>query len=377
MLINILLFLVAIYALFTFTLAGIWLKKVTFGKRFMRKVPKDTTISVLIAARNEALNIPYLLRDLAKQRYPQTLLEVIIINDHSTDDTVFQIENLRNELGFPVHIIHLEEFDVRGKKNAIKIGVQKAQGELIVCTDADCRVGEFWLLGMQQLYKGRNAKLISAGVTFIPNGRLWTVLQSIEFASLVGSGACAMMIGKPNMCNGANIAYPKAVFEEVNGFDGNEHIASGDDEFLMHKITEKYPNQIVFAHYQPNIVFTQSQENLRTFVQQRKRWASKWNHYKDWKVTFLAIAIFTLNFGMLLSPILWLKDDLTTSQFMVLWLVRCLPEYLFLAPVLSFFKKSSYIKYIPLVQVLYPFYVVFFGISAWKKGYVWKGRRHF
>jgi hypothetical protein len=72
---------------------------------------------------------------------------------------------------------------------------------------------------------------------------------------LVGSGACAMMIGKPNMCNGANIAYPKAVFEEVNGFDGNEHIASGDDEFLMHKIAEKYPNQIVFAHYQPNIVY--------------------------------------------------------------------------------------------------------------------------
>ena len=93
MLINILLFLVAIYALFTFTLAGIWLKKVTFGKRFMRKVPKDTTISVLVAARNEALNIPYLLRDLAKQRYPKTLLEVIIINDHSADDTVFRIEN--------------------------------------------------------------------------------------------------------------------------------------------------------------------------------------------------------------------------------------------------------------------------------------------
>jgi cellulose synthase/poly-beta-1,6-N-acetylglucosamine synthase-like glycosyltransferase len=247
-------------------------------------------------SRNEAFSIPYLLRDLAKQRYPKTLLEVIIINDHSTDDSVFQIENLRNELGFPVHIIHLEEFDVRGKKNAIKIGVQKAQGELIVCTDADCRVGEFWILGMQQLYKGQNAKLISGGVTFIPNGRLWTVLQSIEFASLVGSGACAMMIGKPNMCNGANIAYPKAVFEEVNGFDGNEHIASGDDEFLMHKIAEKYPNQIVFAHYQPNIVFTQSQENLRTFVQQRKRWPAngiiiKIGKLLFWQLLFLPLIL--------------------------------------------------------------------------------------
>jgi glycosyltransferase involved in cell wall biosynthesis len=146
----------------------------------MRKVPKDTTISVLVAARNEALNLPYLLRDLAKQRYPKALLEVIIINDHSTDDTVFQIENLRNELDFPVHIIHLEEFDVRGKKNAIKIGVRKAQGELIVCTDADCRVGEFWVLGMQQLYKGQNAKLISGGVTFIPNGRLWTFCKVLS-----------------------------------------------------------------------------------------------------------------------------------------------------------------------------------------------------
>lgn len=367
----------AIYALFTFSLATIWLKKVTFGKRFIRKVPKDTTISVLISARNEGMNLPYLLRDLSKQRYPKTLWEVIIINDHSTDDTVFQIENLQATLDFPVRILHLENFDLKGKKNAIKLGVQQANGELIVCTDADCRVGEFWLLGMQQLYKGKNAKLISGGVTFIPNGRLWTILQSIEFASLVGSGACAMMIRKPNMCNGANIAYPKAVFEEVNGFEGNQHIASGDDEFLMHKISEKYPNQLIFAHYQPNIVFTQAQENLHSFVQQRKRWASKWNHYKDWKVTTLAIAIFILNLGMLLSPIFLLREDMTPTQFMVLWLVRCLPEYFFLAPVLSFFKKVSYIKYIPLVQFLYPLYVVYFGISALKKGYVWKGRKHF
>jgi glycosyltransferase involved in cell wall biosynthesis len=143
-------------------------------------VPKDTTISVLVAARNEALNLPYLLRDLAKQRYPKALLEVIIINDHSTDDTVFQIENLREELDFPVHIIHLEEFELRGKKNAIKIGVRQAQGELIVCTDADCRVGEFWYWECNSYTK---AKMQSLSVVelrlylMVVYGRLYKVLS--------------------------------------------------------------------------------------------------------------------------------------------------------------------------------------------------------
>lgn len=45
------------------------------------------------------------------------------------------------------------------------------------------------------------------------------------------------------MCNGANLAYERKAFNEVNGFAGVDHIASGDDMLLMHKIGKQYPER--------------------------------------------------------------------------------------------------------------------------------------
>lgn len=328
---------------------------------------KDTKLTIIIPVRNEKDNIQNLLHDLNKQTYPFNNFEVIIANDGSTDETEQLILAFQEVAQYDLKLLNiLNENGLSPKKRAIQKSIEISLGQLIITTDGDCRVSENWLTSIENTYKKNDAKLISSGVTFVDEKSLWNTFQIIEFASLIGSGACAMFLKKPNMCNGANIAYTREVFEEVNGFQGNEHLASGDDEFLMHKIAEIYPDKIIFNIDQNAIVQTKSQLNFNQFYHQRKRWASKWKHYKDWKVGALAIFIFVVNLAMIYS--------IFTQDFFNLML-KCLPEFVFLFLIISYLDHKNKIKYIPLVQIIYPFYVIFFGLLAQRKGFNWKGRK--
>lgn len=328
---------------------------------------KDTKLSIIIPVRNEQDNIHNLLNDLNKQIYPYKNFEVIIANDGSTDETENIVLSFQAVAQYDLKLLNiLNENGASPKKRAIQKSIEISSGELLITTDGDCRVSENWLSSIEVIYIEKQAKLISSPVTFLDEKTFWNTFQIIEFASLIGSGACSMYLKKPNMCNGANIAYTREVFEEVGGFAGNEHLASGDDEFLMHKIAKIYPEKVVFNIDNNSIVFTKSQPDFSHFYQQRKRWASKWRHYKDWKVIALAIFIFAVNLGMIYS--------IFTQNYLNL-LIKCLPEFTFLCLIINYLGYKDKIKFIPIIQLIYPFYVVLFGIIAQGNGYNWKGRK--
>ncbi len=328
---------------------------------------KETKLTVIIPVRNEQDNILNLLKDLNKQKYPFKNFEVIIANDGSTDNTEKIVLFFQEFAQYDLKILNIfTETNLSPKKRAIQKSIEISSGELIITTDGDCSVSENWLASIEEVYKQKEAKLISSIVTFTDEQSLWNTFQTIEFASLIGSGACAMYLKKPNMCNGANIAYTREVFEEVKGFEGNEHLASGDDEFLMHKIANIYPNRVIFNLNKNAIVHTKSQPDFSHFYQQRKRWASKWKQYKDVKVISLAIFIFTVNLSMIYSIF-------TQNYFNIA--LKCLPEFVFLCLIINYLDQKDKIKFIPFIQLIYPFYVVFFGLIAQEKEFVWKGRK--
>ena len=328
---------------------------------------KNSKLTIIIPVRNEQDNILNLLEDLNKQSYPFNNFEVIIANDGSTDSTEKIVLAFQEVAQYDLKLLNiLNENGSSPKKRAIQKSIEISSGELIITTDGDCRVNENWLTSIENLYKLKETKLISSAVTFIDEKSLWNTFQIVEFASLIGSGACAMYLKKPNMCNGANIAYTREVFEEVNGFAGNEHLASGDDEFLMHKIAKLYPDKVIFNPDKNAIVYSKSQPDFQQFFHQRKRWASKWKHYKDWIVIVLALFIFSVNFGMIYS--------LFTLNYLNL-ILKCLPEFVFLCLIASYLGHKDKIKYISVIQLIYPFYVVFFGLISQGKGYIWKGRK--
>lgn len=360
-----------IYALFTLTLWITWLRIPLF--KTATRVANQPYMSVIIPVRNEASTISKLLDDLNQQSYGR--FEVIVADDSSTDATAAIVQAYSQTARFSLRLLTLtDEPTLSPKKRAISQSISLAKGDLIVTTDGDCRVGPNWLTTIASFYQTTAAKLISGPVTFTDEHTIYDSLQTVEFSSLIGSGACTMALGMPTMCNGANLCYEKKVFTEVGGFAGVDHIASGDDEFLMHKIAGRYPQAVQFLKSPEAIVRTQSHQSWNAFYNQRKRWASKWQMYQSWGPTSLAVFIFVCNAAPVVALAVWLFNSMSGSTALLIIGLKVLPEFFFLRQVLLFLQKKKPVRTIPLTQLIYPFYVVFFGLAAQQKGYRWKER---
>ena len=171
----------------------------------------EPMVSIIVAARNENGIIDHLLKDLAAQAYPS--FEVIVVDDHSDDGMASSIANIiRNHPRFT--LLHADGY---GKKQAITRGVEAAKGSIIMTTDADCRVTPHWISEMTLNFLNGETQLVFGGVT-MQGETFFAHVQSIEFATLIATGAATAALGHPTMCNGANLAFRKAAFKEVDGF---------------------------------------------------------------------------------------------------------------------------------------------------------------
>ena len=360
------------YALFTIGLQVLWQRLYVYNEN----AALTDFITVIIPVRNEEKGIFELLSDLSQQTYPAGQFEVLVMDDGSTDATASIVLKCSKEFNIKIRLISLPDHPTTSpKKRAIETAIAQAQGNLIVTTDGDCRVGKGWLQAFAVCHVSSNAKLMSGPVTFLEERFLTDHLQTVEFSSLIGSGASAIAAGYPSLCNGANLAYEKEIFNEVGGYDGVRHIASGDDEFLMHKIADKYPDGIRFLKSREAIVRTQAHQDWQIFFRQRKRWASKWKHYQSKTPLALALYVFFCNLSLIVSAMLFFTGNLSSISFIILVMLKCIPEWIFLGNVLNFLGKRRSIPYIPLTQITYPFYVCFFGLAAQKPEYEWKGRK--
>jgi cellulose synthase/poly-beta-1,6-N-acetylglucosamine synthase-like glycosyltransferase len=334
----------------------------------------DTKVSIIIPVRNESQNILHILNDLKKQDYPSHLLEVIIIDDHSTDDTA---EQVRSYAMPNLKLIRLNEKEALNsyKKKAISVAIKDSNAELIVTTDGDCRMGEKWISTIVNFYKTNDLKFISAPVSFHNEKNLFEKIQTIEFQYLIGVGAGSINNGFPNTCNGANLAYTRDVFNELDGFKGIDDIASGDDELFLHKVARKYPAQISFLKHRDAIVYTEAKRNFKEFLQQRKRWASKSMKYTDKRIVMMVSLIFLYNFSLPVNTILGFIDPAFWKILCVQLILKVFADGFFIISTLRFFRKQSFAIYIPIVMFLYTIYILAMGFySNFGNTYHWKGR---
>ncbi len=329
-----------------------------------------TKVSIIVAARNEEQNITKLLECLLTQNYPKDLYEIIIVNDHSNDNT----EKLLKACGNRIKYINLPE-KIIGKKQAMAHGVSLASGELIITTDADCTINTNHISIIEKFYRNTQAKFISAPVLlYHPRNSIFSKLlyhfQVVEFGALIVGGNALIGMRKPLLCNGANMAYPKRVFEEINGYEGNEQIPSGDDEFLLKKIAAKFPNDIYFLTDTIAAVHTPSVVSFKELVQQRIRWASKHKNYNIGNRAILVL-IFMANIMLYITPFL---GNLSWFYFVLYFMIKTLADVGITSIYLRYMKSYKTIIYLPIIELLYPIYLVYIGISANFLKYEWKGR---
>jgi biofilm PGA synthesis N-glycosyltransferase PgaC len=329
--------------------------------------------SIVIPVRNESDNIALLVADLALQKYPNDRFEVIIVDDHSEDSTrsltrtALKVMNVAN--------IKVIQSPGKGKKAALDTGINHASGTIILTTDADCRLTNNWLQSVNAAFAEDSVKMVFGAVKIEPDSSLFSKMQAQEFSSLIGSGAASMAFNIPSMCNGANLAFRKEVFQEVGGYTGNERIASGDDEFLLRKIFAKYPKGIRFNNFQESIVKTQALSSFSQFISQRLRWAGKWKHHSDVGSKLLAFCIFLFHVFTMLMPFLFITGYVGGDVILSLFFVKAMLEYVFLRATTSWLRIAWHWPSFIILQFLYSFYAVSIGIASLVITPAWKGRK--
>ncbi len=330
-------------------------------------------ITVIIPFRNEEDNLENSIDDLVNQSYSSALYEVVFVDDHSTDRSsdrvALKIASLPN---FKLISLPAEN---EGKKKAITLGIEKSIGDIIVTTDADCRLPMDWLASIADQFQNDGIKMTFGGVKIEEESSFFSKLQAIEFSSLIGSGAATLYLGYPSMCNGANLAFLKAAFIEVNGYEGNFSISSGDDEFLMRKINAKFPGSISFLNKAESIVTTKAQKSLKAFLYQRLRWAGKWKYNSSVVTKLLALYVFFFQLSFICVVVLTLthKLDLKTAFFLVGG--KIVFEFIFLSKVSSFLRIKGRTFYFLLLQFIYPVYVVSIALASNFISPLWKERK--
>ncbi|TKK67242.1 glycosyltransferase [Ilyomonas limi] len=337
------------------------------------------SFSVIIPARNEAANITNCLQSIITNNYPQAFFEIIVIDDFSTDNTPECVRKMQQQYS-NIQLLSLEAMIGKRsmlayKKKAIELAIEQAKSNWIVTTDADCIVPKNWLSNLNNYIHQTNAVFVAAPVSFINTHSFISLFQCLDFMSLQGITAAAVSAGVHSMCNGANLAYSKAIFYAVDGFKDIDTIASGDDMLLMGKIQKQYTGKTGYLFNNNSIVQTLPMPTWKDFINQRIRWASKTGKYQDGKIIAVLALVYLFNLSLL---VLFFSCFLVPKLFifwLLLLIIKTVCELSFIIPVARFFKQEKLLIWFPVMQ---PFHIVYTVVAGWLGlfgKYQWKDRK--
>jgi len=330
-------------------------------------------ISVIIIGRNEENNLLSCIDSIANNNYPKTLFEIIYIDDYSTDKSLKILNDVKyKNFSFYELKDFLDEENINNyKKKAVEIAVSKAQGEIILQTDADTFVGKDWILSHAMKYEDKNNRFVTGPVFFKSDNSTLQQFQKYDLLTTMGVTCAGINSGLHYMANGANMSFRKEVYSSPT-----PDFASGDDMFLAQTIEKNYPDSISFLKNLDGVVYTFPEKTLSDFIRQRLRWATKTKGYDSLAMKSVITLIFLMNFIVLSNILLilfWGYNQIYFTLFLLIF--KLLVDILFIKSVAKFFEEK--INYLSLILSLlrYPFYIVFIGtLSLFVSKYKWKSR---
>jgi len=338
------------------------------------EIPNEI-VSIIIPFRNEEENILSNLKSIESQKYPITKYEVIYVDDFSEDHSLKILSDNIAQNKIRVLSVPKDYSTNAHKKRAIRYGIENSKGDIIVTTDADCIYDSEWLLYLLLSFDSVTG-FVSGPVQFISDGNLFSEFQKLEFAGLVLTGAGLIGSDHPTICNAANIAYRKNVFNEVEGFNDNMNLSSGDDELLMQKISKDTDYKVRFCIDKKAIVGTSANKTLQNFIQQRKRWASKGLFYADKSLVLKLILIYVFYFGLILQLMLGLTTHIT---FLFPLIISLVIKFAFEFRILHKGKNKLFpdlnLKYFIPAEITQIPYIIYAGIIGVFGNYFWKSRK--
>lgn len=360
-------FLTAIWLVYAWWLIQGW--KHVFRPDQDFKAQEGESVSIVIPARNEANVLPHLINNLRDQLRTDPTVEVIVVDDHSTDESQQALAPLQ-EAWDRVQVIPNKG---EGKKKALETGIAAAQNEWIITLDADVRLHFGWFKKLKPMLDV-GLQMIILPIKFKAKGFLQS-LFSLEFLSLAGSTGAIAANGHPFLCNGAFLAFRKSAYEAVGGYAAHTHLASGDDVFLLHQIRKKFPEQVIYLFDEALIAETDSPSTISDFFGQRIRWASKAGAYRNPIAIFTSWLVFLHQLSLLTGLAFICFSEWLWMPLLVCFTAKILIDFLFLLLLARSFGQLALLRvYIP-VALLYPIYVVMTALAALVYQPKWKERK--
>lgn len=229
-------------------------------------------VSILVPARDEETQLPQCLRSFELLDYPSDKLQYIIGDDHSSDSTPLIISQWAIEGNNRVYlsVTSSGNNNINGKANALSQMAERATGEFLLFTDADCEVNPYWVKEMVCAYQP-GCGLVT-GITAIRPSSLFSYMQSMDWWLTLGMIKTTADLAYAVTAMGNNMLVNQNAYLEVGGFENVPFSVTEDFSLAQSLIARGYrPLHQVSAQ---SLAWTKSEKNIGELLEQRKRWLS-------------------------------------------------------------------------------------------------------
>ncbi len=311
------------------------------------------SFSIIIACRDEQNNLPLLFRSLDALEYPRHLYEIIFIDDASQDDTQKLIrEYCQYRENCQGIIIEQKSADYKGKKYALRMGIEKAQFKNLLFTDADCLVPSHWLDTFNKFIYNDIGMIVGySPEKDVSSFRRFSQIITADFY-------CATInLGVPFSNNGRNLYINKEVYDQVDGFEKIKNFTCGEDKLLLNLIKN---TEYKIAYNADCKVYTHPQ--IEDHVNQQKRRYGQFSLSSPlYKVVSLIIFLFYLYLPFhIIFYKNWLSLGIYYVSFMIFWIVGLIKH------------RESFCIFDLLYILVYPYYLIFYSLFGMFSKWTWK-----
>ena len=341
---------------------------------YLHALNPRTSFSVVIPFRNESENLLRLLNSIDTLVYPKSMFDVILVDDESTDNSIEIIKKFQNKTGFKIRLINNKRHSNSPKKDAITLAIKQSNFDWIVTTDADCMLPKYWLDSFDAFIQHNECELIVAPVTFQPNTSFLSKFQALDMLSLQGATIGGFGINNPFLSNGANLAYQKSLFYDLDGYTGNTNIASGDDVFLLEKALKRNSKQVKYLKCDKAIVTSFPEGTLKSLIAQRVRWAAKTRNYQSIMGKLTGLVVILMNILIITSILLLIFNKITINTLLYVLIIKFSIDFLLLFKSALFFDQKGILRSYFVSFLVYPFFSTYIAIASIFGSYKWKGR---
>jgi cellulose synthase/poly-beta-1,6-N-acetylglucosamine synthase-like glycosyltransferase len=354
-----------------------FITRVRMGLLLLQAAPTvqiQQNVTVVVAARNEEKSIGQCLQSLVQQTYPPNKYEILIVDDGSTDMTA-SIVNEFSQRYARIRLLSLSTGDGRetgrNKPLAITKGINHAEGEIILTTDADCTAPPKWIECMIHHFQD-DVVFVAGPVAVQDSPHFFNKLEQLEFLGLITTAAGLIGSGKPIICNGANLAYRKNAFNAVNGF--GKLGSFNDDESLMNRMIYRKTGRIVFAPESDAVIVTRSAETMASFIKQRIRWANKRRRYEDKSILVMLVSLYLFFVSVVFIALLIPFERQLLVPVIIVLIGKGIIDYFALHSGAKLFLQRVKVFQFIIAELLHVPYIVLTAAIGQFSSIRWKGR---